>query len=173
MPSDTSSVIVLPINVAPASSKRCTAQACRVGTGFDLAQSGLPPLVGKPATSNRSLAAKVNPESGPPVRPSMRTAGPGTNAFMSAGIKNSFVGVPDIGREFPLAADLAPYDGVFADDFLWRLAFCFQTDGADLACGIAAERQHIEGRQFGVGHLLRRLAPERLNGGAALDDVGA
>ena len=33
MPSETSSVIVLPMSVAPAASRRCTAQACRVGTG--------------------------------------------------------------------------------------------------------------------------------------------
>src|SRR6266446_6159902 len=173
MPSDTSSVIVLPINVAPASSKCCTAQEWCVGTGFDRAQSGLPPPVGKPATSNRSLAAKVSPESGPPFRPSMWTRGPGTKALMSSGIKNSFVGVPDVRREFPLAADLAPYDRIFPDDFLWRLALRLQCDGADLARRIAAERQHVEGRQLGVAHLLRRLTPERLDGGAALDDVGA
>src|SRR3984893_8230598 len=171
MPSDTSSVMVLPIKAAPASSSRCTAQEWRVGTGFDRAQSGLPPPVGKPATSNRSLAAKVSPESGPPGRPSIRTGGPGTKAFMSSGIKNSFVGVPDVGREFPLAADLAPYDRIFADDFLRRLALRLQCDGADLARRIAAERQHVEGRQLGVGHLLRRLPPEPLNRGAALDDV--
>src|SRR5216684_6261624 len=84
MPSETSSVIVLPISSAPASSSVSTAQACRVGTGFDRAQSGLPPPVGCPATSNRSLAAKVRPESGPPGRPSIWTRGPGTKALMSS-----------------------------------------------------------------------------------------
>ena len=78
MPSETSSVIVLPISVAPASSRRCTAQACRVGTGCCRAQSGLPPPVGWPATSKRSLAANVRPASGPPGAPAMRTAEPGT-----------------------------------------------------------------------------------------------
>jgi hypothetical protein len=34
MPSDTSSVTVLPISVAPASSSRCTAHAWRMGTGW-------------------------------------------------------------------------------------------------------------------------------------------
>src|SRR5246500_1453478 len=88
MPSDTSSVIVLPIRVAPASSSRCTAQACRAGTGVERAQSGLPPPVGCPATSNRSLAAKVRPESGPPGRPSIWTRGPGTKALMlSSGMR--------------------------------------------------------------------------------------
>ena len=86
MPSETSSVMVLPISVAPPSSSRCTAQACRVGTGFERAQSGLPPPVGWPATSNRSLAAKVRPESEPPGRPSIWTRGPGTKALMSSGM---------------------------------------------------------------------------------------
>ena len=39
MPSETSSVIVLPIRVAPASSKVCTAQACCVGVGRPVGQS--------------------------------------------------------------------------------------------------------------------------------------
>src|SRR2546426_6334302 len=65
MPSETSSVTVLPISVAPASNKRCTAHAWRVGTGCCRAQSGLPPPVGCPATSKRSLAANVRPVSGP------------------------------------------------------------------------------------------------------------
>jgi hypothetical protein len=34
MPSETSSVMVLPISVAPASSSVCTAQAWRTGIGF-------------------------------------------------------------------------------------------------------------------------------------------
>src|SRR5580704_1116491 len=80
MPSETSSVTVLPIRVAPASSRVCTAQACRSGTGFARAQSGLPPPVGRPATSNRSLAAKVSPASGPPARPAMRNRCPETKA---------------------------------------------------------------------------------------------
>src|SRR6185312_3520718 len=77
---ETSSVTVLPISDAPASSRVCTAQACRPGTGWARAQSGLPPPVGCPATSKRSLAAKVRPESGPPPRPSTRNACPGTKA---------------------------------------------------------------------------------------------
>jgi len=39
MPSEISSVIVLPINVAPASSNLCTAQACLSGTLCQRAQS--------------------------------------------------------------------------------------------------------------------------------------
>ena len=46
MPSDTSSVTVLPISVAPASSRRCTAHAWRVGAVRWRGQSGLPPPVG-------------------------------------------------------------------------------------------------------------------------------
>ncbi len=76
--------MVLPIRVAPVSSSRCTAQECRVGTGLYFAQSGLPPPVGGPATSKRSLTAKVRPASGPPGRPSIRTRGPGTKALMSS-----------------------------------------------------------------------------------------
>src|SRR5437763_434248 len=89
MPSETSSVMVLPINVAPASSSRCTAQAWLVGTGFDRAQSGLPPPVGTPATSNKSLAAKVRPDSGPRGRPSIWMRGPGTKALTSSDIMGS------------------------------------------------------------------------------------
>ena len=48
-------------------------------------------------------------------------------------ISISFVGVPDIGRELPVAADLAPHDDVFASDFLRRLALGLERDGADLA----------------------------------------
>jgi len=77
---------VLPIKAAPASSKVCTAQAWRVGTGWVRAQSGLPPPVGRPATSNRSLAAKVSPESGPPGFPSRRNCCPGTKAPISSGM---------------------------------------------------------------------------------------
>jgi hypothetical protein len=39
MPSETSSVMVLPISFAPASSSVCTAHACFVGTGLLRAQS--------------------------------------------------------------------------------------------------------------------------------------
>src|SRR5262245_42847836 len=85
MPSDTSSVIVLPIKVAPASSSRCTAQAWRVGTGFCRAQSGLPPPVGWPATSKRSLAANVRPASGPFGAPGMRTLEPATKGLVTTG----------------------------------------------------------------------------------------
>src|SRR5215469_15128247 len=84
MPRETSSVIVLPIKVAPASSSFRTAQACRAGTGFDRAQSGLPPPVGWPATSNKSFAAKVRPDNGPPGRPSIWTREPGTKALISS-----------------------------------------------------------------------------------------
>src|SRR5205823_5179344 len=84
MPSETSSVIVLPIRSAPASSNLCTAQAWRSGTGLVRAQSGLPPPVGWPATSNRSFAAKVSADSGPPARPARRNFCPGTNAPISS-----------------------------------------------------------------------------------------
>src|SRR3954454_17771995 len=84
MPSETSSVIVLPIRSAPASSNLCTAQAWRSGTGLLRAQSGLPPPVGCPATSNRSFAAKVSPNSTRPARPARRNFCPGTKAPVSS-----------------------------------------------------------------------------------------
>src|ERR1051325_10137188 len=76
--------MLLPIRSAPASSNVCTAQAWRSGIGCVFAQSSLPPPVGCPATSNRSLATKVSDESGPPARPSMRNCCPGTKAPMSS-----------------------------------------------------------------------------------------
>ena len=61
MPSDTSSVAVLPMMEAPAASNRSTIQAWRVGTGCVRSQSGLPPPVGTSATSIRSFTAKPRP----------------------------------------------------------------------------------------------------------------
>ena len=58
MPSETSSVAVLPMTEAPACSSRSTIQAWRAGTGCARSQSGLPPPVGTPATSIRSFTAK-------------------------------------------------------------------------------------------------------------------
>ena len=80
IPSETSSVIVLPTTFAPARSRRSTSAACRSGAGWVRPQSGFPPPVGSPATSKRSLTANVRPESGPPVRPGIRTSVPGTKA---------------------------------------------------------------------------------------------
>ena len=91
MPSETSSVMVLPISVAPASSSVCTAQACRVGTGCVRAQSWLPPPVGWPATSNRSFAAKVRPRNGPCGAPSMVMRGPGMKALIASVMRASTV----------------------------------------------------------------------------------
>src|SRR6185436_5531923 len=88
MPSDTSSVIVLPIRVAPASSSRSTAHAWRVGVGWSRGQSGFPPPVGWPATSKRSLAANVSPASGPSDAPATRMEVPGTNGLVTgAGLR--------------------------------------------------------------------------------------
>ena len=53
-------------------------------------------------------------------------------------ISISLVRVPNVGRELPLVADFTPEDGVFAGDFLRRLAFCFEGDGADFARRCAA-----------------------------------
>src|SRR5204862_8268691 len=80
-----------------------------------------------------------------------------------------FISVPDVSRELPVAADLAPDDDVFPDDFLRRLRLRLQSDRADFTRRRAAQRQDIDNRQLGVAHLLRRLAPERLDRGATLD----
>src|SRR5581483_12046951 len=56
------------------------------GTGCARPQSGLPPPVGCPATSKRSLTAKVTPASGPSGAPAMRSARPGTNGLVMAEI---------------------------------------------------------------------------------------
>src|SRR3954447_7487959 len=109
MPSETSSVIVLPIKSAPASSSVCTAQACRSGSGWVLAQSGLPPPVGRPATSNRSLAAKVRPESAPPSRPVIRNIWPGTKAPRSSPM--SLIVSPQLLARTALAATSAQDQG--------------------------------------------------------------
>src|SRR6185295_18520989 len=101
MPSETSSVIVLPIRVAPASRRRCTAQACRVGIGYCRAQSGLPPPVGWPATSKRSFAAKVMPASGPPGAPAIRTVEPGTNGLVTGTDTDAAARAPSSGVEEP------------------------------------------------------------------------
>ena len=66
MPSETSSVMVLPISVAPASSSVCTAQAClRRAPAGRSASRGCRRRSATPATSNRSLAAKVRPAQRP------------------------------------------------------------------------------------------------------------
>src|SRR5471032_1285603 len=106
MPSETSSVMVLPISVAPPSSSVCTAKECCAGIGRPVGQSWLPPPVGTPATSNRSLAAKVRPASGPPALPSMRTRGPGTKAPMSSLMEEaSLLGGMRCGRDLVLAPE--------------------------------------------------------------------
>ena len=85
MPSETSSVIVLPIRVAPASSRRLHRPGV---TRRHRVPAGRPVVIAAagrmPATSNRSLAAKVRPASGPPGAPAIRTAGPGTKGLVTA-----------------------------------------------------------------------------------------
>ena len=91
MPNETSSVAVLPFIEAPAASRRSTTQACWRGRGCARSQSGLPPPVGQPAMSIRSLTAKCRPDSGPSDAPAMRQRGPGTKAFRSSSV---IAGVP-------------------------------------------------------------------------------
>src|SRR3954471_5958925 len=64
-----SSVMVLPTSRAPAFSSAFTAGAVAVAGGWVASQVGLPEPVGWPATSNRALAAKDKPASGPSSAP--------------------------------------------------------------------------------------------------------
>ena len=118
IPSEISSVTVLPTNAAPASSSVCTAQAWRVGMACASAQSGLPAPVGCPAMSNRSLAAKVRSCSGPPGAPAMCTRGPGRKGSVEDGFMTGTVQggrrlcKRDYGNPNPPAAPVVALDGV-------------------------------------------------------------
>src|SRR5271170_4525796 len=91
----------------------------------------------------------------------------------SAEIASLLVPVPDISREQPPPADLAPDDCVFADKLLRWLSFGFERDGADFTGSAPSERQHIDGHQLGVADLLCRLLPERLDRAAAFHHLTA
>jgi hypothetical protein len=56
-----SSAIAMPVRRAPASRQACTEGAVRAAGSWLASQSGLPPPVTMPATSNMSLTAKVRP----------------------------------------------------------------------------------------------------------------
>src|SRR5215469_5696311 len=71
-----------------------------------------------------------------------------------------FVGVPNVGGEQPVTADLTPDDRIFADDLLGRLCFGFESNGADLARRPRAQRQYVEGYELGVADFLSRPFPE-------------
>src|ERR1700761_6081148 len=83
-PKASSSVMVFPCSVAPAASSAATGGADVDAGACVLSQSGLPPPVGTPATSIRSLTAKLNPSSGPDAVGARVSNGPGTNAPKSA-----------------------------------------------------------------------------------------
>ena len=65
MPQATSSVCVLPMQVAPAPSTVSTAGAVAAAAPLSRNRSGLPQAVVDPSMSNRSLTAKVRPASAP------------------------------------------------------------------------------------------------------------
>ncbi len=76
-----SSVTVFPARRAPASSSFCTVGAVRSLVPDRARTRGLPPPVGKPATSNRSLTPKLSPAKGPVPAWGTGTSGYGTNAW--------------------------------------------------------------------------------------------
>jgi hypothetical protein len=75
-----SSVIVLPTSLAPAASRASTAGADVVAAGWLASQCGFPAPVWYPATSIRSLTAKVRPLSRPRPVGSLMHLGPGVKA---------------------------------------------------------------------------------------------
>src|ERR1700748_2692502 len=83
-PKASSSVMVFPRSVAPAASSGATMGADVDAGWCVLSQSGLPPPVGIPSTSIRSLTAKLNPFSRPDAVGAMVSRGPGTKAPKSA-----------------------------------------------------------------------------------------
>src|ERR1700723_4742149 len=72
--------MVLPSRLAPDASKTSTAGADCVAGDCVFSQSGLPPPVGVPATSIRSLTAKVRPSSDPDAVGARMQRGPGMKA---------------------------------------------------------------------------------------------
>src|SRR5437868_1243417 len=76
--------MVLPSSLAPAASSAATVGADDSGGAWDFSQSGLPPPVGTPATSIRSLTANVKPLIGPAELAGTASRGPGTKAPKSA-----------------------------------------------------------------------------------------
>src|SRR5260370_11988407 len=85
--------------------------------------------------------------------------------------RDLFIGVPDVGRELPVAADLAPYDDVFPDDFLRRLRLRIQADRADFTRRGAAQRQDANRPPLGLTPFLPRLPPEPLDPSSAPDHL--
>src|SRR5258708_5848222 len=88
--------MVFPFSVAPAASNAATAGADVAAGLCPFNQSGLPPPVGVPATSIRSLTANVSPFSGPAADGPMVTRGPGTNAPKSAAAELAIAGSADV-----------------------------------------------------------------------------
>src|SRR5664279_2758457 len=76
--------MVLPARLAPAASSASTAGADRAAGDCTFSQSGLPPPVGVPATSIRSLTANVMPSSDPDAVGARTQRGPGMKAPKSA-----------------------------------------------------------------------------------------
>jgi hypothetical protein len=79
-PYASSTVLVFPASRAPACNNAVTTGAVALATPCVLAQSGLPQVVMAPATSNRSLTAKLRPESRPLPSGGRSRRGPGTKA---------------------------------------------------------------------------------------------
>src|SRR5215470_19067913 len=81
----------------------------------------------------------------------------------------SFIHVPDVLEQLPLAIFPLPDDGIFERLVLRISAPGREGSGADLSRRIGAERLHVEGRQLDVAGVVLHLAgPEFLDVGPAL-----
>src|SRR5262245_37454435 len=96
------------MRVAPASTRRVTAEAVRVGTGWVAAHVGLPALVGNPATSYRSFATNVVPASGPSAAPETSIPGPIISAPSRSSVGTSITNGVSHAAPFPTVCSLKP-----------------------------------------------------------------
>src|SRR6516225_1369429 len=80
----------------------------------------------------------------------------------------SFIHVPDVLEQLPLAVFPLPDDRIFERFVLRISALGPENSGADLSRRIGAERLHAEGRQLDVAVVLHRAGPKFLDVGPAL-----
>ena len=141
---------------APLSSSRSTTQAEREGTGRAHSQSGFPAPVGQPATSIKSLTAKVRPASAPADFPATVHRGPGTKAFRSVHRARSQNWLPD-----DLPRGWGRNDSPFRGDALTSGANAADRDGQRLAEGVSSECERHRGADQGK-HARQHEGEEKL-----------
>src|SRR4051812_25255262 len=105
-----------------------------------------------------------------PAHMSHARSAPAFGAFPGA----LLVGVPDVGRDLPLAADFLPDHNVFSSDLLRLLALGLQGECPDLLRRVAAERLDALGGELQLAGLHDGAGPERLDSGpSGIDDICA